>query len=161
MRRYAQHTMDKYMFKRLTTYNVIATICAVMIKKEVPNAVLDVVRTTSLCMAASVYLIYVLYGIGAVIAHYRRLFPGLPTYLLIVIDLVIHLLPVIVLGLPTLLLPVVIGYGIVAAWYLLVREHIHAMYIDEMKVKVSDLIIFTYLPCVCALCVVRSAAHHT
>ena len=93
----------------------------------------DIVRTTTfICFAASVAT----WIAGKVKETYHALFIAFfppidehaEQFIMFCGDILMHFLPFIVLGLPSIPLAILIGYGILFLWYYLVRPRLHTMY---------------------------------
>lgn len=89
----------------------------------------DYVRATSILVFAGWFLVLIFYGYPKIVAFYTHfLQTKLPLPLVVSIDVACHVLPVIVLGLPTHPCALLCGVATILIWYIAVRNCIHLMY---------------------------------
>jgi hypothetical protein len=127
-----------------TPYNVFAVILVLVLR--FPDAVVDVVRGSTLLVGASVLLVYLVYGYRVVVDYWRRWHPHWPTAMILIYDALIHFLPVLLLGLPRTCRGILIAYVIILIWYLLVRSQIQRIYIRDIEQWRYDAILFGAAP---------------
>lgn len=141
--------MLQYIFQRFTTYNVIVAAIAICFYNRIASEFLDIVRTTSLCVAAAIIIFYIAYGPIRVFAFMKIMNPEFPKWLLFTYDAVFHLFPAIILGIPKSWPSIIIGLGIIIAWYVVVRNRIQDIYVHDIPVAYYDTVVFLFLPSVC------------
>lgn len=136
-------------FFRLTTYNVIFVVGILVARqiRNVPNFFIDIVRAISLGIIISVLYIHVIYDPNIVIDIYKRIFPiDLPTEIYYICDIIVHILPVIIFGLPQNFMSVIIGLLIIWIWYGSLYSHIQYLYSPNISMKDYNHLIIVYMP---------------
>lgn len=129
-------------FKYFTAYNLYATIVVLLFgQRLLPEAVIDVVRGTSLLVAMSVAYIYVVYGTKAVFSMYQRINPTWSACSNMLFDWVVHFGPVLMLGLPRRSRSLVIALVLMLVWYWVVRDDVQNIYIRSIPLTGYDALI--------------------
>lgn len=132
------------LFKLFTTYSFGSAIFS-KIYKQIPESILEFIRSLVLIVAIAVIYIYLVYGVNAIKNVYGNQFP---LWLLFIFDFIVHVGPVILLGLPNPrnIAIIIAGYITFLAWYLLVRKQIQNLYISYLTTGEYDLLITIIVP---------------
>jgi len=131
-----------------TLYN-LALVVVISVAKIKTGPLLHFAQANSLLVMYGVASAYLLCGsdqVWGVYHNYLSLFNSNNTKILyVIVDIVTHILPVLVLGLPMDNWMFIPAYACLATWYILVRDRIHELYMDQPKNK-YDTIVFVYIP---------------
>lgn len=128
-------------FSYFTFYNLVATIAVIVFRSRLPEAVIDIVRGTALVVVFAVAYMYIVFGVGAVLSMYQRLYPALPRWVALLYDWSIHFGPILAIGLPKRVVSLLLAYGLLLAWYWIVREQVSKLYIQTIPVHSYDTLI--------------------
>lgn len=95
----------------------------------------DIIRANAILIAGIVALFYIEYGPSAVAGFYRRLFPDVadvvaaaPDSAWVALDIVVHFLPLVILGPPQFPVSLLASVGLFACWYAVIRHDIAWIY---------------------------------
>jgi hypothetical protein len=121
-----------------TSYTVAATLLSLVV--QVSPLVQETVRAATFIVAASALYIYVRYGPVAIYRFYNTVLPTVFTNpaLTVAYDVLVHFVPVLLLGLPAGGAPLLIAYAAVALWYMAVRSKIQTIYPTGAPTAVYD-----------------------
>lgn len=136
---------------RFTTYNVYAVLLIVLFRqfKTIPILILETVRATSLLIAIAVIFIYMTKGIKHVWGMYHSMYPSWPSWTLLPYDWLLHFVPVMLMGLPSVLGSMTTGFLFIVVWYLLVKDRMKQLYV--IPGLDYGLVVFGVLPLCVAL----------
>jgi hypothetical protein len=131
-----------------TTYTVLLTILSRFYVW--PASVMDVLRGTVSIVALSIAYIYLRYGPKVVYQFYARfLGSNVSPALVWLYDVLIHFLPVVVVGgFPRHFLGLAVAYAIFIAWFLAIRSSVglQSLYSPAIPKKDYDTWAFVFLP---------------
>ena len=149
----------KYMFSfynMIAAYIAYAAVCLRYDKRfKYVDIVIDIIRAKCIFVALVVIYYYLKFGFDSPRRFYSKIL-GLPKMSLLtayLIDVFVHFLPVILLGLPRNVMSYIFAYLDVIIWYVLVRKHIVNVYGNELGKNHMDRIILVYAPLVVIACV--------
>jgi len=129
-----------------TIFNL--ALVAAIIAGNAASWLLHFAQANSLLIVYGVLSAYIICGpseVWGVYDSYVKLFDKKELY--IIVDVVTHILPVLIVGLPSTQLAwmFIPAYACLATWYILVRDRIHELYMRIPKNK-YDMIVFVYIP---------------
>lgn len=130
---------------RLTTYNV-AMVCIILLTNT-QSQWTDIIKTTSLLISVIVFLIVLIIPSSELLSFYKKASPIIPSniYIIHIYNFIIHFLPPILLGLPSHTMYIVIGYGIVYLYFMILRisKKIQELYIDTISNTTYDIVVIS------------------
>lgn len=134
--------MSVDMLQQLTTYSFISTWIVFFARRYMPHGVVQCVQGLVFFVAIGVLAVYVMYGYKKILQFYERKqgLTWLPVPLVLVWDWIFHFLPVVLVGLPSTIASVYVGYMVMISWYVSVRNKIAQLY--PMDGVVFDDVIF-------------------
>lgn len=130
-------------FRHMTLYSFSMT-CALLTTKyfriAIPDVILHTTQALVLIVAIGVLFAYTLAGQKTLLntIYIERVGLNLPLPLLQIIDIIVHFLPPIILGLPKSSIGVFIACAISLTWYAIFRDKMHDMYLHQLEVKTYD-----------------------
>ena len=123
------------MWRRLLSMYTILNICAVLTISWMPEPIKDIIRASTLLI---LIVMITIWTSGKARIIYEELFdsfapnndihPDIKFRITLVADFLLHVVPVLVIGLPVLSHSMLIAYMILLMWYVPVREHISEIY---------------------------------
>lgn len=131
--------------RHLTLYSFSLT-CALMAMKyfhvAIPELLLFAAQGLVLIVAIGVFLVYTIVGPKELLTtlYINKSKLDLPLPILQVLDIVLHFIPPILLGLPTSLTGSLIACAITVVWYATFRNQIPALYIDSIGIQTYDVV---------------------
>ena len=139
--------MKANLLKMMTTYNL--ALIALYATINTPPA-RDFIAALSFIIFIGYTITIMWYGYMVVIPMYTTIFQNLlgkrfvaPFILIVVVDVVVHIVPTVMFGIPTLFIPFCFACLFVATWYTLVRKHIQDIYmLPYAPVYKRDLIVY-------------------
>lgn len=123
------------MWRRLLSMYTILNVCAVLTISWMPEPIKDIIRASTLLI---VVVMFTIWTSGKTRIIYEELFdsfapnndihPDIKFRTTLVADFLLHVVPLLVIGLPLLSESMFIAYMILLMWYVPVRGDIHAIY---------------------------------
>lgn len=140
----------------LTTYSFALAVASKLV--PLPAAALEYIRALVFVVFAAVVYIYAKYGTPALRSFYGNLFktPVPPEYLwlILVIDLCVHILVLLWIGFPSAPWALIAAYATFIGWYALVRNRIQDLYIKEIQRVEYDFLAFAVVPMILVLYII-------
>ena len=108
----------------------------------------DIVRATTFLILTAIVLIWMT---GNVLSIYEKLYNSFefaPSVsltkkyaIMFILDIILHLVPLLIIGIPQHGVSFLFAYGIMMIWYLLVRDHIGSIYIPYLPYDSSMVVL--------------------
>jgi hypothetical protein len=145
-----------------TFYTLVASFLVVVLRPLLNPWAIAVVQGMAYIVFVSVLYIYVVYGFTAVQVFYQRFFSELfqDPIRVALIDISVHLLPILLVGFPNGsfigVWGLMIAYGLFMVWFMSARQRpggLSALYIPEKHKNDYDRLVFLYVPLVLILTV--------
>jgi hypothetical protein len=116
-------------------------VCGVLLFSWMPPVVQDVIRASSLLILAAVATVWFS---GDVIEVYHDLIDSftprgymipdsIKTGIMIFYDILFHIVPVLIIGLPQHVISVYVAYGIMLAWFMMARHRLPSIYSSKVS----------------------------
>lgn len=86
-----------------------------------PSKFIDTVRASTVLVACGWLLLYVAVGPAQIAAFYQRIFPQVPKEIVYTLDIIVHFIPVMIVGLPIEKYSYFIAFAMLLVWYLVFR----------------------------------------
>lgn len=143
-------------------YQFGLVITVLLFQERFSAVFVDYVKAMSLVIAGAWVMLYASVGPGKVVHFYHKtlkttLRVDVPTWLLYVADITLHLLPCIILGLPSNPWTYPAAFLFLVAWYTFARPHIVKMY-GFLPTRWSDFAVFAVGPALVVALVVLQYA---
>lgn len=142
--------IKKERWLKFTTYNVYIVLLLVLLKRfvTIPALIIEIIKSTSFIIAIAVVYVYLTRGPQTVMDMYKRLHPSWPLWALLPYDWLLHFVPVLVMGLPSVNGVLTIALMIILIWYLMIESRVEKLYIPRMDYK---RVMYVFLPISIAL----------
>ena len=147
----------------ISDFNFPISVLTWIFQNDLHHVIVDIVRAVTLCIAASVTYAIIMWPHAALIDSYYKTEVWLQqedrrTAILYVHlhNFVRHFLPLILLGFPKTVTGVVVGYVIYIAWYLLVRQRMSSLYVENVATKEYDYAVLLTSTCVLLAYLIKS-----
>lgn len=124
--------------------------------------VLDVIRANCVMIAIAWLLLYLITGPSAIANYYEtRYVPDTNRARMMVrgMDVLIHFIPVIVLGLPKMSTSIVFALGFMAFWYIATRPFL-LHFIQYVPIRMIDVLLYMLYPFVVFMLLVCASYKH-
>jgi hypothetical protein len=150
---------------KFTTWNLLSIIICLFLSKvgfPLIQFFISILKASSLLIAISTILIHAFYGIDTIISIYvsvEKFVNGQNDkylWLYFVVDWILHIVPVVILGIPKQISSVLIAYCIIFFWYLCSRSRIQEIYTNRIPTHEYDKIMLL-MPIItlCLLTIIR------
>ena len=118
-------------------------MCGVLLFEYMPESVKDVIRASSMFILSAVATVWIS---GNVLEVYEDLVDSftpegviLPNFMkrgiMIVYDILFHIVPFVILGLPHHIISLCIAYGIIVIWFMMTRHDLSSIYSSKIVFK--------------------------
>ena len=116
-------------------------VCGVLLFSWMPPAVQDVIRASSLLILAAVATVWFS---GNVLEVYHDLIDSftpqgtiipdsIKTGIMIFYDILFHIVPVLIIGLPYHVISLCVAYGIMLVWFMMARHRLPSIYSSKVS----------------------------
>ena len=134
-------------FQRFSLYTFLLGWIVFFFKKKLPFIFTEISKSLILYVVICVYYIYIIYGFSSVFTFYNRIAPWLQSpYIVLLLDIGMHTLPLFLVGLPSHIPSMVIAYEILIAWYVLVHKNIPHLYLPSISITEYNTLLGIILP---------------
>jgi hypothetical protein len=125
--------MEGQFWRMLTLYNLGCILCWLIFFRN-NKFIFDFVATLSLFIFIGYAIAIGVYGYQDALlpmyrAVYRRIGIQPPLWLIVIVDVCIHVGPVVYFGIPRDYRAIFAGYILIAVWYTVVRTYVHELYV--------------------------------
>lgn len=116
-------------------------MCGVLLFVYLPEYVKDVIRASSMLILAAVATVWFS---GSVLEVYHDLVDSftprdvilpdyMKTWIMIFYDILFHIVPFVILGLPHRIISIFVAYGIMVAWFMMTRHDLSSIYSSKVS----------------------------
>ena len=120
------------MWARLASMYTILNLCAVLMIRWLPEFLKDIVRASTLLILVVIVIAFNPQAYGELFDSFAPDYVSIPSSIkmgiMFIADILFHVVPVVLIGLPQVSHSILIAYGILIAWYSQVRERIGEIY---------------------------------
>ena len=122
----------------------------------------DLVRAMSVIIAVTWVLMYALIGQSAIAMYYERVLfardKAWLAYAIRAIDVLVHTIPVVILGLPHRVTSYPYAIVIMGLWYVLMRPYL-IIFLKQMSIRMSDIVLYFFYPVIAILLIIWRALY--
>jgi hypothetical protein len=140
--------MDASLWRIAYIYSIyqLALVSAVLFAPQLlPRWFQDYVKAACVLLAVIWVMMYMHIGPGRIISYYQHMFPRVPRWILHVVDILLHFVPVLLLGLPSTYASYTFAFGVLLLWYIMVRPMMSVVY-DYLPMTLIDKAVFILGP---------------
>jgi hypothetical protein len=136
-----------------TFYNVVLVASSLFIHNK---TFIEFVRCTSFIVLIGYLITIIAYPYSNIIKFYKGVYKthAPPNEIIVAIDLLAHVAPFTIFGLPRDPNILFFAFAVVATWYTVIREQCHVIYyhaIEKKDIVYRDVFVYIIGPCFCVL----------
>ena len=109
-------------------YQISMVVVLLFFPQTLPEWFKDYIRAASIIVAIGWLMLYFYVGPSKIEEFYKMRFPWIDTKLIYFIDIMVHFVPVFLVGLPRSYYSYFIAFGIILVWYVVFRPIIQKAY---------------------------------
>lgn len=132
------------MFQMYSVYNILFVATILSFHESLPWWWIEFVRANAFVVSIAIIFYYLHFGThGIQDAYYKFTHMHLPLWIILVIELMAHIGPLLLVGLPSSVRMLWIAYGCFLAWYIfVVRKRFHKIYFHPIDPQKLDHLFF-------------------
>lgn len=133
--------------QRFSLYTFLLGWIVFFFQKKLPYVFTELSKSLIFYVVICVYYIYIVYGFSSVFSFYKRIAPWIHSpYIVLLLDIGMHTLPLLLVGLPKHLPSMFTAYLILIAWYILVYKDIPHLYMPSLSMNEYNFLLLFILP---------------